>query len=178
MPGDFHLDEAREVLERTPAALRQLLGGVSEGWADHRPGSGAWTPREIVGHLIHGELDDWIPRTRTILERGEDEPFPVFDREGYRAIVEGRTIDELLDELDRRRRETLAELDALALDDEALARTGTHPELGRVTLGQMLATWAAHDLAHVQHVAEVMAKRYREEVGPWIAYLPSLARPD
>lgn len=174
----FDVADARQVLERTPPALAGLLRGIDPAWSEGRPAPHAWSPLEIVGHLIHGELDDWIPRARIILDRGEAEPFPPFDREGYRRLVEGRAIDELLEELTLRRRESLAALDGLALRAADLDRRGTHPELGPVTLGQLIATWAAHDLAHFEHAAEVMAKRYREAVGPWIAYLPSLERPD
>ncbi|HUG88812.1 MAG TPA: DinB family protein [Actinomycetota bacterium] len=170
------VDDAREVLARTPQVLERLLGGVSAGWTHAAP-AGAWTPAKILTHLIHGERTDWVPRARIILEEGESRPFDPFDREGGADEAE-RPIEELLAELAGLRSENLRYLDGLDLDDEALARRGTHPELGSVTLEQLIATWAAHDLGHVGHVVEVMSKRYRQEVGPWRAFLPFLDRPD
>lgn len=171
----FSVDEAREVLARTPEVLRQLLDGASAGWTHAAP-PGAWTPAEILTHLIHGERTDWVPRARIILEEGEARPFEPFDREGGFDEAE-RPIEELLAELAGLRSENLRYLDGLDLT-ETLGRRGTHPELGSVTLAELIATWAAHDLGHVGHVVEVMAKRYREEVGPWRVYLPFLDRPD
>lgn len=168
--------EAREILSRTPVVLERLLGGVSSAWTHAAP-QGAWTPAKILTHLIHGERINWIPRARIILEEGEARPFEPFDREGGADDAE-RPIEELLAELSGLRSENLRYLDELDLDEEALARRGTHPELGTVTLEQLIATWAAHDLGHIGHVVEVMSKRYREEVGPWRAYLPFLDRPD
>ncbi|HEX6261244.1 MAG TPA: DinB family protein [Actinomycetota bacterium] len=172
----FSVREAREILARTPGVLDRLLSGASSGWTHEAP-PGAWTPAEILTHLIHGEKTDWVPRVRIILEEGPSRPFEPFDREGG-AVEAGRPVEELLAELSRLRVRNLAYLDGLELDDEALARKGTHPELGTVTLEQLIATWAAHDLGHVGHVVEVMSKRYRETVGPWRAYLPFLDRPD
>lgn len=170
------MDQAREILSRTPDALEGLLGGVSSGWTHAAP-PGAWTPAKIVIHLIQGERTNWVPRARIILEEGESRPFDPFDREGGAGQAE-RPIEDVLAEFAKLRRENLAYLDGLELDGGALARRGTHPELGTVTLAQLIATWAAHDLAHIGHVVEVMGKRYREAVGPWKVFLPFLGRPD
>lgn len=170
-PGD-----AREVLTRTPQTVRALLGDISEGWAATRPGPEEWSPSDVVAHLIHGERTDWIPRMRILLEHGEERPFDPFDRTGWRQEAEGKTLPQLLDTFDAMRGENLAALDAVPLDEATLERRGTHPELGPVTLAELLATWAAHDLAHMAQILETMAKRYHDEVGPWRAYLPVLDR--
>ncbi|HEX6208209.1 MAG TPA: DinB family protein [Actinomycetota bacterium] len=172
----FSVQEAREILARTPGVLERLLNEASSGWTHEAP-PGAWTPAKILTHLIHGEKTDWVPRVQIILEEGESRPFEPFDREGG-ADEAGRPVEKLLAELAELRERNLAYLDGLELDEEALARQGTHPELGTVTLEQLIATWAVHDLGHVGHVVEVMSKRYRETVGPWRAYLPFLDRPD
>lgn len=168
--------EAREVLERTPALLDGWLRGLSEPWLSATEGEGTWSPREVVAHLADNEEVDWLPRLRIVLEHGEARPFTPFDREGFRARHAGRGIGELLDDFAARRRESLAALDALGLTEADLARTGLHPVLGRVTVRQLLAAWAVHDLTHVAQVARVMAKRYAEAVGPWHAYLGVLSR--
>jgi hypothetical protein len=163
--------EAREVLERTPAVLAAWLSGLSPGWLDVDEGPGTYDPLDVLGHLIFGEETDWIPRIRIILAHGESFPFPVFDREGFRATYGGLPVDALLTRFDEARRESLTVLEALALSEADLARAGMHPAFGRVTLGQLIATWAAHDLTHLAQLARVMAKRWRSEVGPWRAYL-------
>lgn len=163
--------EAREVLERTPAVLAAWLSGLSPGWLDADEGPGTYDPLDVLGHLIYGEETDWIPRIRIILAHGESFPFPAFDREGFRATYGGLPVDALLTRFDEARRESLTVMEALALSEADLARTGTHPAFGRVTLGQLIATWAAHDLTHLSQLARVMAKRWRAVVGPWHAYL-------
>jgi hypothetical protein len=170
------VSEARAVLGRTPATLDALLRGLPDAWLLATEGDSTWSPFDVVGHLIHGERTDWIPRLRIILEHGEARPFVPFDRFAQERESQGKSIVELLDTFASLRAENLRVLEELPAGPDVLSRTGTHPELGRVTLGQLLATWVAHDLDHVVQVARVMAKRYRDEVGPWTAYLSVLQR--
>jgi hypothetical protein len=172
---EFRLDDARPVLRRTPVALRGLLHDLPRQWTDASEGPGTWTPFDVVGHLIHGERTNWIPRVEHILRHGEALPLPPFDREAMFTRSRGRTMDELLDTFAQLRSESLERLDGLGLTVGDLARLGRHPELGPVTLEQHLATWVAHDLAHVGQIVRAMARQYSEAVGPWRAYLPVLA---
>lgn len=176
--GDVPRDlaEARELLSRTPALLDGWLRGLSEPWLSATEGEGTWSPREVVAHLVDNEEVDWLPRLRLLLEHGEARPFTPFDREGFRARFAGRPIGELLGAFAARRRESLEALDALALSDADLDRTGMHPALGRVTARQLLASWTVHDLTHVAQVARVLAKRWDGATGPWRAYLGVLSR--
>jgi hypothetical protein len=173
---EFDLDRGIAVLDRTPRVLRAMLTGLSRDWTDANEGPETWSPYVIVGHLIHGERTDWIPRARIILAQGTDRRFAPYDRFAQLRESQGKTLDELLDELARLRSDTLAILRAWRLTDAQLALEGEHPEFGPVTLRQLLATWVAHDLGHVAQTARVMAKQYREAVGPWRAYLPILDR--
>jgi hypothetical protein len=163
--------EAVAVLERTPATLDALLRGLPEGWTRAHEGGETWSPFDIIGHLIHGEQTDWLGRVRIILEHGEARPFDKFDRLAQFEASKGRPLPELLDEFAALRQANLRDLAALQLGPADLARTGTHPAFGRVTLGQLLATWVAHDLDHVVQVARVIARQYTDDVGPWRAYL-------
>jgi len=167
----MNLDETAALLARTPAALDALLRGLPDTWTSRNEGEGTWDAAGIVGHLIHGELTDWMPRTRHVLQYGDARPFEPFDRLGFANDDRARSLDELLDEFARLRAESLRELRALNLQPSDLARRGLHPALGSVTLGQLLATWPAHDLSHLHQLARVMAHQYREDVGPWSAYL-------
>lgn len=176
MSGGFDLDEARAVLSRTPGALDALLRGLPGGWTSADEGPGTWSPRGVVGHLIHGERTDWMTRVRRILSDRASEPFEPFDRAGHEAATRGARLDDLLDEFARLRAESLAALEALRLSPADLDRRGVHPDFGPVTLRQLLATWTVHDLGHLAQVSRAMAKRWREEVGPWRAYLPVLDR--
>lgn len=169
-PEAFDLAEAVAVLERTPAVLRAMLAGLPEGWSRTTEGPGTWSPFDVVGHLLHGEGSDWMPRVRHVLA-GERRPFDPVDREAHFAAAAGRSVDELLDAFADARRASLDELASLRLTADDLARTAVHPAFGEVTLRQLLATWTAHDLDHLGQVARVMAKRYRDAVGPWSAYL-------
>jgi len=168
---NLRLDEIVEALARTPPALRALLLPLPGSWLTGNEGPGTFSPRDVLGHLILGEETDWIPRARIILEHGESHPFDPFDRFGFRERDAGLTVAELLDRFGTLRQENLAELESLRLGPEDLERKGVHPELGRVTLGQLLATWVAHDLDHVAQIARVMARRCQEDVGPWRAFL-------
>ncbi|HET7746590.1 MAG TPA: DinB family protein [Vicinamibacteria bacterium] len=163
--------EALPVLRRTPATLRALLSGLPAAWLEADEGEGTFSPRDVVGHLIHGEKTDWMPRVRLILEKGDREPFVPFDRFGFREAIRGRGMDDLLGELEALRARNLEELEGLGLRPDQLALPGRHPELGPVTLGQLLATWVVHDLNHVAQVVRVMSHRYRGAVGPWTPYL-------
>jgi len=163
--------EAREVLRRTPAALRELLGGLPEAWVRLDEGPDTWSPFDVVGHLIDGEVTDWVPRTRLILEHGAARPFVPFDRFAHLTRAAGETLSARLDRFATLRAENLAAIDALRLGPAELARGGLHPELGPVTLGQLLATWVTHDLDHLAQIARTMAKGYKEEAGPWIRYI-------
>jgi hypothetical protein len=173
---DFQLDHALEVLERTPAALRGLLGGLSDAWTSPNEGPDTFSAFDNVGHLIHGERTDWIPRARIILAQGPNRRFEPYDRFAQTRESQGKTLAELLDEFARLRTGNVATLRDWRLSDAELALQGEHPELGVVTLRQLLATWAAHDLGHVAQIARVLAKQYRDAVGPWRAYLPVLDR--
>lgn len=164
------------VLERTPGVLRAMLAGLPPEWIDADEGAGTWSPFAIVGHLVHGERANWIPRARMILEHGAATPFPPFDREAQFRDSADRTLTGLLDEFAELRSANLATLASWRLDERQLRLEGLHPEFGLVTLSQLLSTWVAHDLGHIAQVARVMAKQYREEVGPWRAYLPVMDR--
>ena len=170
---EFNLDEAVAVLERTPATIRALLGGLSDTWITATEGEETWSPYDVIGHLIHGERTDWIPRTRHILS-DDKRPFAPFDRNAQFIESEGRTITELLSTFAELRRESVAALRSLNLTRADLEKEGQHPEFGEVTLGQLLATWVVHDLDHVAQIARTMAKVYGESTGPWNAYLSIL----
>ena len=173
---DFDLATGITVLERTPATLSAMLAGLSPAWTDATEGPDTWSPDDNVGHLIHGERTDWIPRARIILAQGAERRFTPYDRFAQFHESKGKTLGELLDELASLRAENLATLRSWKLTDAQLALTGEHPALGSVTLRQLLATWVAHDLGHIAQVARVMAKQYRDAVGPWREYLPVLDR--
>jgi hypothetical protein len=173
---DFDLSAGTAVLERTPHALRAMLAGLPPAWTDANEGPETWSPYVIVGHLVHGERTDWIPRARLILAQGAERRFAPFDRFAQLRESQGRPLAELLDEFARLRAESLATLAAWRLTDAQLALQGEHPEFGPVTLRQLLSTWVAHDLGHLAQTARVMAKQYREAVGPWRAYLPVMDR--
>ena len=172
----LEMAKALEVLERTPGTLRSLLGGVSDAWALPNEGPDTFSPHDVVGHLIHGEKTDWIPRVRLILEHGPSRPFEPFDRFGFRAYATGVPIDALLGDFERLRGENLAILRGLGLTSEQLSLPGSHPFLGPVTLGQLIAAWVVHDLGHLAQAARVMAKQYRHAVGPWTEFLGILSR--
>ena len=171
---EFRFDEAIPILRRTPAVLRDLLQDLPATWINSREGPSSWSPFDVVGHLIHGERTDWVPRVEHILRHGDSVTFTPFDREAMFEASKGRTLDDLLDEFARLRRENLARLDALGLAEADLDRRGRHPEFGVVTMRQHLATWVAHDLGHISQVVRVMARQYTDAVGPWTAYLSIL----
>lgn len=166
-----HLGDTISLLERTPAALDALLRDLPESWTRHSEGGSSWTVVDVVGHLIHAEHADWIPRAQWILEFGESKPFPRLDREGHRNLTAGKPLAQLLDEFAQARAQSLDALRALNLQAQDLERRGQHPALGGVTLSQLLATWAAHDANHLHQIARILAYQYRDAVGPWRAFL-------
>jgi len=172
----FHLDTALPILRRTPGVVRTLLADLPSEWIDQTEGPGTWSPFDVVGHLIHGERTDWMPRVDHIFRHGDAVPFPAFDREAMFSASAGRPLGELLDTFTSLRRDSVDCLTALHLTDADLDRHGRHPEFGIVTLRQHLATWVAHDLSHISQIVRVMAHQYGDAVGPWRAYLSILSR--
>ncbi|MBN9657625.1 MAG: DinB family protein [Acidobacteria bacterium] len=170
MNADF-LDECVAVLSRTPETLNALLRGLPAGWTEATEGPGTWSPYVVLGHLIHCEKTDWMPRAMIILEHGPTRPFDPLDREAQLKQPQERLLSELLDEFADLRRTNLDKLRELELKPSQLTLMGTHPALGPVTLRQLLATWTAHDMAHLVQVSRVMARRLKPEVGPWADYL-------
>lgn len=171
--GAFKLDEAVALLERTPAALSALLEGLPASWLHATEGEGTWSPVDVVAHLVHGERVNWLPRARHLLA-AEGGPFEPFDRTAFVGESRGESLSELMAAFAELRQENVAALTAMALTTADLRRTGLHPEFGEVRLEQLLATWVVHDLTHLSQIARTMAKRYREAVGPWNAYLSIL----
>lgn len=167
----FELDAAVAALNRTPDVVDALLGHLDEAWVWHRPGPGEWSSAEVLGHFIHGERTDWMPRARIILDHGEARPFDPFDRDGSVAAATGRTAKELLAAFRSLRTENVTTLLSWNLTGADLDRTGTHPAFGPVTLRQLLATWATHDHVHLAQLTQALATAWTEEVGPWQAYL-------
>ena len=173
---EFQLESAVAILSHTPSTLNALLRDVSDDWLRQNEGPSTWSPFDVVGHLIHGEETDWIPRAKIILEHGESQPFVPFDRFAMFEKSKGKDIAELLDQFEQMRKANLQELNRMNLTAEMLERRGRHPELGVVTLKELLATWVAHDLGHIAQIVRVMAKQYRHEVGPWQQYLSILSK--
>ncbi|HVH31398.1 MAG TPA: DinB family protein [bacterium] len=171
---DFDLDSSIEVLRRSPATLRALLDGLLEPWVRGTEGPETFSPFDVVGHLIDSEETNWMPRARILLARGPDLRFEPYDRFRHRARNIGRSLESLLAEFARLRATNLELLRSWKLTARELDLPGEHPSLGRVTLRQLLAAWVVHDLGHLAQVARVMAKQYREAVGPWVAFLPVL----
>ena len=166
-----NLDETIALLERTPATLSALLRNLPESWTLSNEGHSTWTTHDVIGHLIHGEQTDWMPRVKMILKSGESATFDRFDREGHQQTAQAKSLEQQLDEFSRLRTENLRELNALNLQPPDLNRRGRHPALGVVTLSQLLATWAVHDLTHLHQISRILAHQYRDEAGPWSAYL-------
>jgi hypothetical protein len=173
---EFQLAHALAILERTPATFRALLGGLPEAWTAPNEGPGTFSAFDNLAHVIHGERADWIPRARIILAQGASRRFEPFDRFAHQRESAGKSLDELLDELAALRALNLETVRGWALTERELALGGEHPAFGAVTLRQLLSTWAVHDLGHLAQTSRVMARQYREAVGPWRAYLPILDR--
>lgn len=173
---NFNLDHCIEILSRTPAVLDSLLGGLSDEWIHSNEGEATWSPFDIVGHLIHGDKTDWIPRMEVILSDGPDKKFDPFDRFAQFEVSKGKNFRQLLDEFKALRKENIGILKSKNLVAQDLLKTGIHPEFGEVRLEQLLATWTAHDLSHLAQITRVMARQYTREVGPWKQYLSILSR--
>lgn len=173
---EANLSEIMGILSRTPATLRALLDDLPEACLAADEGEGTFSARDVLGHLIHGERTDWVPRIRLILASGEAQAFEPYDGAGFREVVRKATTSALLAEFESCRASNLDYLRSLSLTAEQLSLRGRHPALGPVRLGELLATWAAHDLNHLGQVARVLAKRFSEAVGPWRASLGILAR--
>ena len=184
MPGDaaprrdYRLDEALPILRNTPRALRALLHGLPAPWTEATEGPATWSAFDVVGHLVHAERADWMPRVEHLLAHGDAVPFPPFDREAMFEASKGQTLDELLTTFERLRTESLSRLTSLGLSRSDLDRDGRHPDFGVVTLRQHLATWVVHDLTHLTQIVRVLAGQYRDAVGPWRAYLSVLGKAD
>lgn len=166
-----NLEYTMALLGRTPAALNALIRDLPEAWVCSKEGETTWSVTDVVGHLILADRTNWMTRVKFLLEFGESRPFPAFDRKGYARETRGRTRGELLDEFARVRGQSLAGLRALQLSPEQFAVRGQHPALGVVTIGELLAAWAAHDLTHLHQISRIMAHQYREAVGPWSRFL-------
>jgi len=168
---EFDLHKTLEILERTPGVLDSLLGGLSQNWTDNNEGSESWSPFDVLGHLVHGERTDWLPRMELILSEKEDKTFEPFDRFAQFRHSKGKTAQELLDEFRALRTRNLEAVRARNLTPEELRLKGFHPSLGEASLSALLAAWTVHDLNHLAQISRVMAWQYREAVGPWKAYL-------
>ena len=170
----FQIKQAVEILSQTPATVKSLLGNLSDDWIKNDTNSENWNPFDIVGHLIHGEETDWIPRAEIILAQNENPTFVAFDRFAQFEKSNGKTLDELLETFAALRAKNLARLNEMNLTEEKLKLKGIHPELGEVTLEQLLATWAVHDLTHIKQIVTVLAQKYADNVGVWKQYLSIL----
>ena len=167
---NFGLDKSYEILERTPSVLRTLLSGLSDDWIMNNEGPDTFSPYDVVGHLIHGDKTDWRDRTVMILEHGTEKTFVPFDRFGQFEASKGKSLATLLDEFEKLRSDRLTWLKSLKLNEDDFDKRGNHPDLGEVTLRQLLSTWVVHDLTHIAQITRVMAKQYKSEIGPWIEY--------
>src|SRR5579864_3329980 len=168
---EFNLEQTVALLARTPSALNALLRDLPEAWTQQNEGEETWSAFDVVGHLIHGEHTDWIPRAQRILEYGESRAFEPFDRWAQEKESQGKSLPQLLDEFARLRGENVQKLRAMNLQSSDFQRKGKHPSLGTVTMSELLATWAAHDLTHLHQISRVMAYQYRDTVGPWSKFL-------
>jgi uncharacterized damage-inducible protein DinB len=172
---NFNIEEAIEILERTPSTLRTFLSGLSEEWLQCREGEGTWNAEEVVAHLIEGEKVNWIPRLEMILREGESQVFPPFDRDKHLQEMAHSTLEDRLAEFAALRAANIAKLKSLVTPAQ-LSLTGLHPAFGKVKASELLSTWVVHDLTHLSQIVRVMAERYRTDVGPWIEYLGILNR--
>lgn len=173
---EFNLSKSIEILDRAPQVLTTFLTGLSDEWIHNNEGEETWSPYDVIGHLIHGEKTDWLVRVNLILSDKEDKTFAPFDRFAQFEESKGKSISELLNEFKELRAKNLSELKSKNITPGDLGKTGIHPTFGNVTLEQLLSTWVAHDLGHIAQIARVMAKQYKDEVGPWREFLPVLDR--
>ena len=170
----FEIDTSIEILERTPAVLHAMLHGIDEAWTSINEGGETWSVYDVVGHLIHGDKTDWLPRTEIMLSANPDKNFAAFNRFAQFEVSAKRSLPQLLDEFSTVRQKNIEVLRSKKITAKDFAATGIHPVFGEVTLSQLLATWVVHDLDHIAQISRVMAKQYKEAVGPWIAYLKIL----
>lgn len=170
METNFELNKSIEILKRSPSVYRNLFYGLNTDWTNANEGTDTWSAFDMIGHLIHGEKTDWIPRAKIILGDNEDKSFIPFDRFAQAELSEGKTIERLLDEFGMLREQNIQELLSWNLQESDLLKTGLHPELGEVTLQQLIATWTIHDLSHLHQVSRVMVKHYKNDIGPWKQY--------
>lgn len=173
---EFKVDKAVLLLERTPTILNSFLKGLPSEWASYNEGQDTWSPFDIIGHLIQGEKTDWITRSKIILSDADKKEFKPFDRFAQFENSKGKSLDELLTEFEKLRTENLAEIKKMDLSDNNLTLEANHPGLGKVTLKQLLSTWVTHDLTHIAQIARVIAKQYKDQVGPWVEYIGILNR--
>jgi uncharacterized damage-inducible protein DinB len=167
----FSVEKSFEILERTPEVLQILLQNLSEEWTHQNEGNDTWSAYDVIGHLIHGELTDWIPRAEIILSNSDNKQFPPFDRFAQFDSSKGKSLHELLSEFSNLRKANLERLRSINITEDKLRMTGIHPAFGEVTLSELLATWVVHDLNHLAQISRVMAKQYKQSVGPWVQYL-------
>ena len=170
----YKVSHALEILEQTPKTLQSLLSNLSEDWVYCNEGGETWSAFDVVGHLIHCENTDWIPRLNIILSDAEHKTFEPFDRFAQFENSKGKTLKYLLEEFQQLRTKNLKYLKSLQLSDDTLSLKGSHPELGEVSVKELLATWVTHDLGHIAQISRVMAKQYKSEVGPWVKYISIL----
>ena len=171
---EYTLADAYTLLNRTPKVLDLLLQGLEDSWITSNEGPETWSPFDVLGHLIHGEETDWIPRAKIILSDAEDKTFIPFDRFAQLEKSKGKSMRDLLEEFSGLREANIQELHALNIQEADLRKTGMHPELGPVSLKQLLSSWVVHDLGHLAQISRVMAKQYKEEVGPWVQFMKIL----
>lgn len=171
---EFNLEEALIRLEATPAVVRHLLSDMEPHWSHQEESTGGWSPFHILAHLIHGEQTDWVPRTQIILDPDSDHRFTPFDMNAHFENSEGKSLAELLDSFETWRRENIRKMRALHIQPDQLEMEGIHPEFGKVVLKEHLAAWVVHDLGHIAQISRVLAKNYKEEVGPWQQYMAIL----
>lgn len=168
---NFDLNQAISVLEKTPSVFKQLLGSLSQEWTHKNEGKDTWSPYDVLGHLVHGERTDWMPRVEIILSDSENKTFEPYDRFAQIEMSKGKSLGDLLDEFDALRKRNLRNLKSKFLTSQDMSKEGIHPELGTITLKNMLSAWVVHDLGHIAQISRVMAKQYSDEVGPWTQYL-------
>jgi len=167
----FDLEKSIEILERTPFVLEAMLSGLSDEWILNNEGPDTWSPFDIMGHLIHGEKTDWIPRLEIIFSAKTDKTFEPFDRFAQFETSKGKSLKQLIDEFKELRKQNIQILVSKELTEDKLNQQGIHPTFNQVTLRQLLSTWVVHDLNHIAQISRVMAKQYKFEVGPWKEYL-------
>ncbi len=172
----FELDQGIDILRRSPAILREMLHGLDDRWTMSNYGPDTFSPYDVMGHLVYGERSDWLGRAKIILEHGESRAFDQFDRYAMYEDSKGKTIGDLLEEFARLRAANLEELASLGISEADYARPGRHPNFGPVNLGQLLATWAVHDLHHIAQICKAMSYQYKEAIGPWLQFIGIVPR--